>query len=151
MNHIKLLQMYEEAESIANEFIRFAMPGHNSISVEGKYIPKTGIMKIKLVQFCFCLFACSGGAESRVAEKSVCEGGRGKCRRFVEIWFTFPGKNSENGGKSIFSRGKCRKFPADRFTFPHQSKKKMQEIATTESIRMTIIVFPLTVTPPRSR
>ena len=78
MNHIKLLQMYEEAESIANEFIRFAMPGHNSISVEGKYIPKTGIMKIKLVQFCFCLFACSGGAESLVAEKSVCgvcEGG----------------------------------------------------------------------------
>ena len=72
MNHIKLLQMYEEAESIANEFIRFAMPGHNSISVEGKYIPKTGIMKIKLVQFCFCLFACSGGAESLVAEKSVC-------------------------------------------------------------------------------
>ena len=29
-------------------------------------------MKIKLVQFCFCLFACSGGAESLVAEKSVC-------------------------------------------------------------------------------
>lgn len=92
MNHIKLLQMYEEAESIANEFIQIAMPGHNSISVEGKYIPNTGIMKIKLVQFCFCLFACSGGAESLVAEKSVCVGGggRGKCRRFVEIWFTFP-------------------------------------------------------------
>lgn len=76
MNHIKLLQMYEEAESIANEFIQIAMPGHNSISVEGKYIPNTGIMKIKLVQFCFCLFACSGGAESLVAEKSVCGGGR---------------------------------------------------------------------------
>ena len=77
MNHIKLLQMYEEAESIANEFIQIAMPGHNSISVEGKYIPNTGIMKIKLVQFCFCLFACSGGAESLVAEKSVCGGGEG--------------------------------------------------------------------------
>ena len=45
--------MYEEAESIANEFIRFAMPGHNSISVEGKYIPKTGIMKINLFNFAF--------------------------------------------------------------------------------------------------
>ena len=77
MNHIKLLQMYEEAESIANEFIQIAMPGHNSISVEGKYIPKTGIIKIKLVQFCFCLFACSGGAESLVAGGSV-GGGRGK-------------------------------------------------------------------------
>ena len=78
MNHIKLLQMYEEAESIANEFIQIAMPGHNSISVEGKYIPKTGIMKIKLVQFCFCLFSCSGGAESLVAEKSVCGGESGE-------------------------------------------------------------------------
>ena len=81
----------------------------------------------------------------------VCvRGGRGKCLRFVEIWFTFPGKNSENGGISIFSRGKCRRFVEIWFTFPHQSKKKMQEIATTESIRMTIIVFPLTVTQPRS-
>ena len=92
MNHIKLLQMYEEAESIANEFIRFAMPGHNSISVEGKYIPKTGIMKIKLVQFCFCLFACSGGAESLVAEKSVC----GVC---------------EGGGESAQIRGNLVHFP----------------------------------------
>ena len=133
MNHIKLLQMYEEAESIANEFIQIAMPGHNSISVEGKYIPKTGIIKIKLVQFCFCLFACSGGAESLVAGGSV-GGGGGKCRRFVEIWFTLPGKNSENGGKSIFSRGKRLEFPADWCTFPHKAESPSGRTVTDNGI-----------------
>ena len=124
MNHIKLLQMYAEAESRANEFIQIAMPRHNSISAEGKYIPKTRIMKIKLVQFCFCLFCLfRRSREPRSREKCVW-GGRGKCRRFVEIWFTFPGKNSENGGKSIFSRGKCPRIPGRFGSLSHISQKR---------------------------
>ena len=53
MNHIKLLQMYAEAESRANEFIQIALPRRNSISAKGKYIPKPGIMKINLFNFAF--------------------------------------------------------------------------------------------------
>ena len=68
------------------------MPRRNSISAEGKYIPKPGVMKIKLVQFCFCLFACSGGAESLVAGGSVCVGGAGKVPQIRGNLVHFPGE-----------------------------------------------------------
>ena len=42
----------------------------------------------------------------------------GKCHRFAEIWFTFPGRTAKIAVESIFSRGKCREFAADWFTFP---------------------------------
>ena len=47
----------------------------------------------------------------------VLECNRGKCHRFVEIWFTFPGKNGKMALKSTFSRGKCTKFAGKWFTF----------------------------------
>ena len=120
MNHIKLLQMYEEAESIANEFIQIAMPGHNSISVEGKYIPKTGIMKIKLVQFCFCLFACSGGAESLVAGGSVWGGA---------------GESAADSWKfGSLSRGKTAKMAVNQY-FRGESALNSRQIGALSPIR----------------
>ena len=92
MNHIKLLQMYAEAESRANEFIQIAMPRHNSISAEGKYIPKTRIMKIKLVQFCFCLFCLFWRSrEPRSRGKGVW-GGAGKVPQIRGNLVHFPGE-----------------------------------------------------------
>lgn len=48
---------------------------------------------------------------------------RGKCCRFVEIWFTFPEKTAKMAVESIFSRGKCLEFPANWFTFHHQANR----------------------------
>ena len=48
----------------------------------------------------------------------VLECSQGKCRRFVEIWFTFPGKNSENGGKINIFEGKVPQIPGRLVHFP---------------------------------
>ena len=86
-----------------------------------KYTQKLGIMKIKLVQFCFCLFACSGGAESLVAEKSVCGvcvRGAGKVPQIRGNWVHFPRKNGENGGRINISGGKVPQIPGKMVHFP---------------------------------
>ena len=48
----------------------------------------------------------------------VLECSQGKCRRFVEIWFTFPGKNSENGGKINIFEGKVPHIRGKTVHFP---------------------------------
>ena len=85
-----------------------------TMSIFFKNTQKPRIMKIKLVQFCFCLSACfRRSREPRIP---------GKCPGFVGDWFTFLRKNGEMEVESIFSRGKCRKFVAKRYTFPHQAE-----------------------------
>ena len=59
------------------------------------------------------------GNAGRMAVKTIVKFRlRGKCRRFVEIWFTFPGKTAKMAVKSTFPAGKCHRFPVNWFTFP---------------------------------
>ena len=43
---------------------------------------------------------------------------RGKCRRFAAIWFTFPEKNSENGGRINIFEGKVHQMTGKQVHFP---------------------------------
>ena len=51
----------------------------------------------------------------------------GKCLGFVEIWFTFPGENGENGGRINISGGKVPQIPGKMVHFPGKNGKKRQE------------------------
>ena len=48
----------------------------------------------------------------------------GKCLGFVEIWFTFPGENGENGGRINISGGKVPQIRGKMVHFPGENGGK---------------------------
>lgn len=57
-----------------------------------------------------------------------CSGG--KCREFVGIWFTFPGKNGENGGGINIIEGKVPKKTGKLVHFPGKQRQKNHNFAS---------------------
>ena len=85
--------------------------------------------KVPLIHGNLVHFPLIGRTRTRNAGRMAAEAdwlisSRGKCRRFVVNWFTFPERTDEecrqNGRRSdclISSRGKCRRFVVNWFTF----------------------------------